>query len=897
MRIVFVVSFLALFAFAVPAAESYVADMTRFAPFVSAADKSKGPPNADYRTEKKDGVLSVEVKSLDNAVVKVRVSFDGKIAYAGNYMTLKTDVSGVDADGCTALFQGWLDRMKEGKDRKHYWRPSSVPVADTVSTWEKTRFYEACLEELTITFEIRNPGVYRFHRLEFCRAPDPMLAYEPGRNYIVNGGAEQGMYATSATGERAMRFGVRGGTIEPFKGRRVMGLLKPVVCDDPTFVRGGRNSFGLAQCAGGEGRLYFNPVPVVDYREFVFSFWVKSRKKTHFKTGVFVTSGASYEMNAEADGEWKKITLALPKWGERGDKMVFYGKVTGYGVAVPFVEPCPGTEIWVDDAFASVGVLDGAASYGSVGVASRTETLPLGVLRPDQPLKGTVVLRNHSPSPCAAVLECRFYDWRNRPVKSAWRSKKITLAAESGAKEYPFSIKPPKGLRGPMTLEWVLLKDGKVLESVSHYFGVQSADVRPDPRLSVNVLFGSPEQTLAFMKEFGVGAARLWGPCRNWDLDFGYYYTGLFKAAGIRNMFVMGVPNLFHDGKVLRHETLLPNDETEWFGIQAKLVEAHRGEVDVYEFLNEYNIWKGRLKNPDPSKFSDPTMEKYVSSIARFAPVLKRADPGARLAGCATCSTDLKFIGEFLESGGGKHVDMITEHAYSGNPDCPDYGALLDRGLALARRHGVKSWAQSEAGEICPNHLPPRLVDERSLVQMHTDLRNMIIAWAKGVESYSHFMLCTGRAGTDWGLTYLGNADNDWEDSAKPALFAFRTAAGFLAGAKCIATADLGGPYKAYVFDSGSRRIAVVWKWMGVPVELMPEKGCAGVRADWFDAMGNRLNAAKKVELSVYPVYCVTPASARNLVRALETWKKSPVVGDGVYRSKDSSDPNMLQLR
>ena len=61
-----------------------------------------------------------------------------------------------------------------------------------------------------------------------------------------------------------------------------------------------------------------------------------------------------------------------------------------------------------------------------------------------------------------------------------------------------------------------------------------------------------------------------------------------------------------------------------------------------------------------------------------------------------------------------------------------------------------------------------------------------------------------------------------------PRLRVARTAAGFLAGAKCIATADLGGPYKAYVFDSGSSRIAVVWKWMGAPVELMPEKGCAG---------------------------------------------------------------------
>lgn len=870
---------------------SFRADWSRAYTYVSTLDKRQGAGVADYACRVREGVLELQVRSVTNAEVKTAVGLPAAVVpYAGRYMTLRATVSGTGVDSCGGLLQGYIDRTDEGKGRKHYWKPSELPLTEEATVWTKTRLLDPRLTDLSFSFVAREPGVYRFHELAFCEAPDPLSAYEPGRNYLANGGAEQGLYATSAVGEQAVRFGTKGGVIEPTKGRFLAGMLKPAV--SAQVAHSGRRSFELGLAAGHGGRFYFNPVPTVDGRAFVFSFWVRASERRWFKAGLFVASGAAYEQSFPATAEWTRIVLRVPKWGEAGaDGLKFFGKVMGEGLAVPYLEPSASATYWIDDAYASVGVLAPRDSAPPPAALSAVCTsAPRGVCRPGEPAAFRIRVAGLTPVARTYALERRIYDWRNRPVDAAAPAPARTLRVGPDEEvELNETVPLPTRLRGPVTVVWTLKDGAKAVSAATAYFGVQPKCRRVEPRLSVNVLFGSPEQSLAVMREFGIGGARLWGPCRNWDMDFGYAYTKLFHDAGIRTLFVLGVPQQVHDGRILRSETLLPADTAEWFARQTALLDAHRGEVDVYEFLNEYNIWPGRLKSPDPTRFAEPTLERYVAAVAAFRPLLRRHDPDALLAGCATCSTDLAFIGRFLEQGGGRHVDMITEHAYSGNPDCPDYAKKLTSGLAMARAAGVAKWAQTEAGATSPNHLTPGLIHPRALDQVSNDLRNMLIAWARGLDHFSHFMLATGRAGTDWNLTYLGNAENGFEDLPKPALFAFRTAADLLASAPCTAEAQLAGGCKGYVFDRCSRRVAAVWKWNGGTATLKPSAALDG--AVWLDAMGNRL-PPDAIELSGYPVYCVSALAADELVRALEASPRTAAAG--ADEAADASDPNLL---
>lgn len=872
------------------AAETFRADWSRVKPYASAVDKTKSGSKADFVAVVTNDCLVIAVRSLDNALVKARVDIPAsRIAYAGRYMTVRTVLSGAGCDSCGGLLQGQIDRSDQGLAKKHYWKPATLPIMSEPAVWTKTRLLDPKLGELSFTYELKKPGVYRFHAFELAEAPDPMSDYTIGRNYLVNGGAEQGHYATSAVGERSVRFGTKGGVIEPMKGKLFAGMLKPSVTS--SVVHSGSRAFELAHKADEDGKFFFNPVPVVDDRAFVFSFWVKAARRCRFRAGLFVASGAAYERQLTATEEWSKVSLRIPRWGHEGmDGLRFYGTVTGFGQAVPFVEPMDEACLWLDDAFSSVGTLKG--EYESEPLAlevirdfDRPEHRR-GIYRPGECVVEWVKVHATPSAKGPYTLELVLRDWRNREMISS-RRKYVLKDSESLRIELPL----PKGLRGPLTLSWMVIDAKRHASSVTQYLGVQPDCERLEPRLSVNVMFGSPEQSLSFMREFGIGGARVWGPCRNWDLDCGYAYTKLFHDAGIRTLFVLGVPHLVHDGKTLRGEALLPADPTDWFSRQAKLLDEHRGEVDIYEFLNEYNIWNGRLRSPDPERFSEPTLEKYLETIAAFRPLLRKHDPTALLAGCATCSTDLAFIGKFLEKGGGEHVDMITEHAYTGNPDCPDYAQTLAIGLAQARAAGVLKWAQSEAGATSPNHLTPGLIHPQALEQLSNDLRNMLIAWARGLAFYSHFQLVTGRMGTDWNLTYLGNGENGFEDIPKPALFAFRTAADQLADAACLAEAKLPGGYKAYVFERGAVRVAVIWKWNGGSARLKPVSALA--ESVWRDAMGNLLSG-KEVEISTYPVYCESTLSADEVARSLEASERT--VLEETSEACDASDSNLLLL-
>lgn len=864
--------------------------------WVSAVDKSRPEkPSAAYSRTVSNGVCVVRVDGLTNAVVKLRVTLGVPSFYAGRHMTYRLTTA---ADGVLegkGLLEGWIDRTSEGKPKKHFWKPATFPLMTEPTVWQCTRALDAQLTDLAFTYVLQEPGTYLLHDFTFFEAPDPMSAYEPGRNYLANGGAERGFYATSAVGEKALRFGTRGGVIEPSKGHVLTGLLKP--CRDDRVFRSGRWSFRLRRERGEEGELYFNPVPWVRGRPAVFAFWAKAARRAEVSAGWLVQSGAMYDRRATIGTNWTKVVVAVPSWGDRTGGIGGYGDVLSQKsvpVAVPRIGVPEGVAVWVDDAFATVGQMDGEASPAAFASSARLVGNDRGVYSPGEEVTVSFSLANLSDAPRTFRVTRRLLAWDGREAPDGQRTVTVTLGAGE-ARTATGSLMPPPVWRGPMNAVWETrpTTGDAPPETVCVTFGVQPPCARLARRLSVNVMFGSPEQSLDFLTAFGIGTTRLWANYRGWHLDGGYAYSRLFHAHGIRNLMVLGTPATV-DGRPLRGETFVPKDPSAWFEEMLNLADAHRGEIDIYEFLNEFNIWRGRAKNPDPARLAEATVETYVSLLAKYRPLLKARHPDVRLAGPCTCSTDLVFIGKFLDAGGGPLVDLISEHAYNANPDCPDYGRVLDQGLRDARAAGVAGWAQTEAGACSPNHLMPGPIDRFSLNQAHVDLRNMIIAWAKGLDHYSHFLLATGRAGVDWSLTYLGNGDNAFEDMPKPALYAFRACADLLGEAPCVAEPDLGPGMKAYVFDCGVSRVAALWRWNGASQRLRLPTALADAR--WYDMMGGVLEPQGGITLSVFPVYVVSRLSTAALGAALRASPRDTAKGAGAQEGQDASDPNMSLL-
>lgn len=876
---------------------AFHADWSTAGCWMSAADKARPEkPAATYVRTVSNGVCMVRVEALTNAVVKIRVPLGDRAAYAGKHMTYRLTTSADGVSEGSGILEGQIDRADEGKSKKHFWKPATFPLGAEPTVWQHTRALDARLTDLTFTYVLREPGIYRLHDLALFEAPDPMAAYEPGRNYLANGGAERGFYATSAVGEQSLRFGTRGGVIEQMKGRVATGLLKPAR-DDRVF-RSGRHSFRLHRAKGEEGEFYFNPVPWVQGRPAVFSFWAKAARRAWVSAGWLIQSGVLYDRRVAVETNWTKVVVAVPSWGQRTGGIGGYGDVLaqkGVPVAVPRIAVPDDVTVWMDDAFATVGRQDGEASPAAFASSARLMGNDRGIYRPGEKVTAEFRLVNLSEKPCTYRVTRKLLAWDGHEATDARRTATVTL--EPGEeKAVTGGLVPPSAWRGPMNAVWeTRAATGDGAPEVSCVtFGVQPPCTRLARRLSVNVMFGSPEQTLGFLREFGIGTTRLWANGRGWHLDAGYAYSKLFRDNGLRNLLVLGTPATV-DGRPLRGETLVPKDPMPWFDEMLRLADAHRGEIDIYEFLNEFNIWGGRMKNPDPARFDDPTVETYVALVSKFRPLLKARHPDVRLAGPCTCSTDLAFIQRFLDAGGGAHVDLITEHAYNANPDCPDYGRTLERGLAAARAAGVAGWAQTEAGACSPNHPQPGPVDRFALNQAHVDLRNMIIAWAKGLDHYSHFMLATGRSGVDWNLTALGNGDNGFEDLPKPALYAFRACADLLGEAPCVAEPDLGTGVKGYVFDGGETRVAAIWQWNGAPRTLRPAGALASAR--WHDMMGGVRAASDGIRLSLFPVYCVSRLPASELARALRASpREADTASSAAQEGQDASDPNLNLL-
>ena len=106
----------------------------------------------------------------------------------------------------------------------------------------------------------------------------------------------------------------------------------------------------------------------------------------------------------------------------------------------------------------------------------------------------------------------------------------------------------------------------------------------------------------------------------------------------------------------------------------------YKGLIEIYESTNESNL------------IPYITPEKDVEGMRLLRETVKSIDPAAKIAGPASCHTDLPWTESVLAKGGAKYLDIITEHPYRNSPEYPD--------LALEMQNWRKVIDRSEARKI-----------------------------------------------------------------------------------------------------------------------------------------------------------------------------------------------------
>ncbi|MDR1280117.1 MAG: hypothetical protein LBK99_04775, partial [Opitutaceae bacterium] len=379
------------------------------------------------------------------------------------------------------------------------------------------------------------------------------------------------------------------------------------------------------------------------------------------------------------------------------------------------------------------------------------------------------------------------------------------------------------------------------------------------------------ESAARILKDFRFGSVRMWSEFRQLP------YQGFRDAPRFRknNFFVMMCLGL-HDAAP---GYLVPLDFTIWKDNLRREATRMRGQIDCYEVLNETNIWSGRVPVKEPDKHEEMTPAANARVIKAAAETLREIDPAIKIAGPASCHTDVNWTASVLKNGAAAHLDYITEHPYRELPELPDYeDDIASLKAAAARYRENFPLIASEAGErgiaIFPDEEIPDC--ERERVAFNT--RMMLVALANGYEQYHHFSFDGGGSGTSWNVVLTGNPENETLSRPAPVLYALRAAADILGNFKPAGRVRLGGNYRCYLFDNGAHRIAALWKWNGNPVKFtLPENVSANASAadarsaafSAFDVMGNPLDLAS-LTLSGQPVWLETELSAAELGNVLQ---------------------------
>lgn len=697
------------------------------------------------------------------------------------------------------------------------------------------------VQRLNLRFDFRTGGVYTISGIRFFQHQPKNQEIARRKNLIRNGGAEDGFYATFMPHEDFRRE--PDGSFQS-AGRTLHSVFRYFI--DRSEKHSGRQSFRM-EGFPGFGMFNFNPVPFITGESSTYSVWLKSDREMPVALSLYICSGSALSKNITVSPEWKQYTLHLPRWGrKKGENIQFYGGFETFGSATGVIIPriyawSPG-KLWIDDASYSIGGAPGPDPSKKVRLRSScSPELQKGYLFAGEQVRFFLEAENYTSGPQTGSLSWVCSDWKNRKTASGvlagnWRLEGGTV------RKLPVQLSLPSHLRGPMflTFRWTG-EDGGITEN-TQYFGVIDSPLPPSGRLGLE-LPGRirPEPSIPYFRDFRIGLARVGSASGFQHPD----YTGILHRAGIRVLWCVGWNYSARNNKPGAREAYRKNLDD--------ISRKQAGNVEFYEIQNEPNI-------------AGFTTEMQMEVLRESADIIRRNDPAAKLAGPTTCTLDVTWIGDILHKGGAKLLDLITYHPYTVKPEINDLARQTESLQALIRRYGKISHAGTEAGHVFSPGIPEDRFDAWTRQATALDVRNVILSFSGGASRYYHFAFNPCSEGSDWNCVWLGNPENGKKPKPAPVLYALRTVADRLEKAESLGRINLGLDFRACLFDHGSKRTLILWKWKGKPAKIHLPRG---IFHAMYDIMGTSLPVQEEIVLDEFPLYFDSFADADRIRKAI----------------------------
>ncbi|MDY5695467.1 MAG: hypothetical protein SPK75_03730 [Victivallales bacterium] len=687
-------------------------------------------------------------------------------------------------------------------------------------------------------------GVYRIRSAKFyVQEPEKIKARE--QNLLVNGHAEQKLMYNPRTRFEYQQYAHNGKHLDWFGKEFVEGKNKKVLLDS-SEKHSGKYSFRIEWDAASNTYapyIQFAPVPVKPQAPVCMSAWIKAEKPAVATLRLFTSGGTAVVKTIQVDTQWKRYEMYLPQWGEKTPGVSVSDRIlteqgTEFNLACPAVGLNSAGKIWVDDVVYFFGGRTKDQPLEKVYLSGKLDH-DVSYYFTGEPVLLNLHFNHLSDKELSGELSYEIRDFEGKTLLRKDAGKISLKANEDLDKELTVTL--PEHLRGAFNIVVEFKAEGKTYPA-NFYAGVLEKNTNLSPRIGLEL---APHQNtkyaIPYYKDFRIGFTRIcWQPDPMHKEQF--QVASEFGAAGIKVILASGAQI------VKNPETYLP--------ILKENVRKYKGLIEIYESTNESNL------------IPYITPEKDVEGMRLLRETVKSIDPAAKIAGPASCHTDLPWTESVLAKGGAKYLDIITEHPYRNSPEYPDLALEMQNWRKVIDRYkpGMPHYS-SEAGRCQESVLPGNMIDDFTRQQTSLDIRNIIQAFAGGVERYVQFIFSAWQPGITYNVMFRGNGANNGTPVPGLTMYAMRALTDRLEDAKIERRVKFGSDYRCYIFDHGKKRTATFWKCDGAPAKITFSEDDAEKLAV-YDFMGTRI-PSNEFSVNQSPKYIDSTLSAAEFEQLL----------------------------
>lgn len=793
-------------------------------------------------------IVRIYFNRIDQSLIVRRLP-DGKNPDEINRLTveLQSDVP----SRANLLFEGQTET--DGK-RKHFWKMKPVLLTGKPQVLTFDQMFPANLKYVHIRIDVIKPCLLEIRKINFGKVQGGKKKIDPSINHILNGGAERGWTGIIHNPLRNYQSSVTGKYIN-WSGKEISDEAR--ISLDPETKYEGDFSFRIEQNAKeAQGAIKFNPVPFAVGEPASFSFYAKAEKPVSGFVHLYLASGYAMSSAPFRVGiSWKKYEVYISAWGAKQKGITIFRDVVNSpaqetGLVTPIIVFHAPGKIWIDNVAYSVG---GHAVYKEKDTFFITHkwSKDNSYYFPNEKISANVSFRNASKIDFEGKASYEILDVFGKTILT----KEIGNIAVPAGKTITetVAVEVPTQLRGPITAVFKAASGEKVYSDAA-YAGIVERGGELNKRIGMQLYTKQNFRMAAeYLRDFRIGSIRIFIDSSNSSIE----NAELMKQFGFDFMCGTGIMYPKEKDPVIREAKRKK---------QIDAIVKYGKYIDILETENEANISGG-------------TLEDDRKNIRELYDLLKKHDLKCKLAGPTTCHTDFAWTASILASPEGKLLDIVTEHPYRTMPELPDYAddaAAFRKLIDDLHRPGIPYYA-TEAGRVQPC-MPENggFVGEYSRTAAAHDIRNIIQGFSGGLDRYYHFQLSVHPQGSDWEVLYAGTRTNNGIPLPGTTMYALRTLSDRLEQAKCVKRIRLGMDYRCPVFDHGTKRTVVIWKWNGNPgtFTFKPEDA---KQFTAYNFVGTKI-PADKLEMNEFPIYLDTALSAADAEKAI---RRATLISEG----------------